>query len=157
MYQNKQPLSYSEVLSKVMRYCSYQERSTYEVKQKLREYRLNESDQELVLEYLLKENFLNELRFAESFVRGKVNVKRWGIFKIREGLAAKGVKNEVVNVALDGINKKLYYQNLEELTEKKLNLLGVDEQKREKLYRFLQSKGYEGELISEVMKEKLSN
>lgn len=152
MYQNKQPLSYSEVLSKVMRYCSYQERSTYEVKQKLREYRLKESDQDLIIEYLEKENFLNELRFAEAYVRGKVNVKRWGVFKIREGLSSKGVKGEIVSEAMKGINEEVYRQNLEDLTEKKINLLGTDEKRREKLCRFLQSKGYESDLIMEVLK-----
>ncbi|MBL4709517.1 MAG: regulatory protein RecX [Flavobacteriales bacterium] len=152
MYQNKQALSYSEVLSKAMRYCSYQERSIYEVKQKLREYRLKESDLQLILEYLQKENFLNEIRFADAFVRGKVNIKRWGLFKIREGLSAKGVSSKLVNEAVKGIDEKVYLQNLEELVEKKLNLLGTDEQKREKLYRFLQSKGYESDLIMKEMK-----
>ncbi len=152
MYRNKALLSYSEVLSKLMRYCSYQERSMFEVKQKLKTFQLKSSDQDLIVEHLEKENFLNELRFAETYVRGKVKVKKWGVYKIREGLAAKGVGSEIVNRVIKGIDQELYLNNLEEISIKKANTLEGDAKLKEKLYRFLLSRGYESEWISKSMK-----
>ena len=58
MYRKKQPLSYQEVLSKMMKYCSYQERSLFEVKQKLKSLETKEADIQNLIEYLEKENFI---------------------------------------------------------------------------------------------------
>lgn len=152
MYRKKQPLSYQEVLSKMMKYCSYQERSLFEVKQKLKSLETKEADIQNLIEYLEKENFINEQRFAETYVRGKVNVKKWGVFKIREGLSAKGVDSKIITLVLKKINQSTYITNLRELAEKKLESLRNEENRKEKLYRFLHSKGYESSLIIEELK-----
>ena len=154
MFNKKQPLSFQEVLSKLMRYCSYQERSPFEVKQKLREYALPADKVEEIMDLLVDDNFINEERFAALFVRGKVKVKRWGLYKIREGLSRKGVSSAEMDKAITTIDEKVYQENLSYLIDRKLELSPEYRKDISKMYRYLQSKGYEGEKISKVLKEK---
>lgn len=154
MFKKKQPLSFQEVLSKLMRYCSYQERSLFEVKQKLREYALPADKVDELMDLLVDDNFINEERFAALFVRGKVNVKRWGLYKIREGLGGKGVSSAEIAKALKTIDEVKYQENLDYLVERKVELQPEFAADISKLYRFLQSKGYEGDKISAVLREK---
>ena len=105
-----------------MRYCSYQERSPFEVKQKLREYALPADKVEEIMDLLVDDNFINEERFAALFVRGKVKVKRWGLYKIREGLSRKGVSSAEMDKAITTIDEKVYQENLSYLIDRKLEL-----------------------------------
>lgn len=137
-----------------MRYCSYQERSPFEVKQKLREYALPADKVDEIMDLLLDDNFINEERFATLFVRGKVKVKRWGLYKIIEGLSKKGVNSEEVTKAIATIDETVYAENLDYLVDRKLELSPEFGEDVSKMYRYLQSKGYEGEWISKVLREK---
>jgi len=152
MHFTKQPLSFEEVLAKLMRYCSYQERSELEVRQKANTLGYRGNDVDLLVERLIADNFQNEKRFAEAYVRGKVNAKRWGIFKIREGLSSKGVASQVATKALNSINKKDYLDNLNYLLRNKLkDISQFNQDEKAKLYRFLLSKGYESEKVLEAL------
>lgn len=153
MYRNKQPHSYSEVLSKMMRFCAYQERSVFEVEQKLRVFGQSSDDNDLIIDYLVNDDFLNNERFAAAYVKGKVSIKKWGFYKIKQGLSQKGIRGAEAEDALKEINEEVYFQNLEELSEKKLRLLEGEDKKSERMYRFLLSKGYEGELIVKMIKK----
>jgi len=137
-----------------MRYCSYQERSSFEVKQKLREYSWPADKVDEMIDLLVNDNFINEERFAALFVRGKVNVKRWGLYKIREGLGTKGVSSEEIAKALKTIDEAKYQENLNYLVARKVELQPDCAVDVSKLYRFLQSKGYESDKISKVLREK---
>jgi regulatory protein len=137
-----------------MRYCSYQERSPFEVKQKLREYALPADKVEEIMDLLIDDNFINEERFATLFVRGKVKVKRWGLYKIREGLSRKGVSSDEMAKAITTIDQEVYDENLNYLVDRKLELSPEFGEDVSKMYRYLQSKGYEGDWISRVLREK---
>ncbi len=155
MFNKKQPLSFQEVLLKLMRYCSYQERSSFEVKQKLREYALPADKVEEIMDLLVDDNFIDEDRFAALFVRGKVKVKRWGVYKIREGLSRKGVSSDEMAKAIATIDQETYIENLNYLVDRKLDLSREHREDISKMYRYLKSKGYEGDKISKVLRNKM--
>tara|TARA_B110000046_G_scaffold173759_1_gene196656 strand:- start:8175 stop:8651 length:477 start_codon:yes stop_codon:yes gene_type:complete len=155
MFNKKQPLSFQEVLLKLMRYCSYQERSSFEVKQKLREYALPADKVEEIMDLLVDDNFIDEDRFAALFVRGKVKVKRWGVYKIREGLSRKGVSSDEMAKAIATIDQETYIENLNYLVDRKLDLSREHGEDISKMYRYLKSKGYEGDKISKVLRNKM--
>ena len=136
-----------------MRFCSYQERSEWEISQKAKAYSLDDDGVEELLKHLRKENYINEERFAETYVRGKVRVKKWGLYKIKQGLMSKGVDLPIISAALKTIDQDLYLENLHQLAVSKLDKLASSADSKAKLFRFLQSKGYEGDLIwSEISK-----
>ena len=64
-------------------YCAYQERSQFEIRNKLYEWGLHQRDVEEIISELIEFNFLNEERFALAYSLGKFRIKGWGKIKIR--------------------------------------------------------------------------
>ena len=54
---------------------------------------------------MIQQNFLNEERYAISYVRGKVNIKKWGRYKIKLELKSRQVSDYSINKALKEIEK----------------------------------------------------
>ena len=72
------PLTSDQVLDKMAKYCAYQERCVKDVRDKLKTFEISEEEKTKILDYLLDNRFVNDERFAKSFVRGKVNQSGWG-------------------------------------------------------------------------------
>ena len=74
---------------KIESWCAYQDRCTFEVVNKLTSFGLDESQISSLIIHLTETQFLNELRFTESFISGKIRIKKWGKIKIRMALHQK--------------------------------------------------------------------
>ena len=152
--------SFLEAKQKIEAYCAYQERCSFEVENKLKMWGVDHEDRGRLLAFLIEHNYLNEERFAESFVSGKVNIKRWGRIKIKQQLKAKFISEYSTRKALESIDQELYYKNLVHLAEFKLNQLKGEKdgfKKRVKLLRFLAGKGYEMDLINDAVNDLLND
>lgn len=148
-------LDLSQIKKKLADYCVYQDRSHYEVEQKLKELRtLNESERGEILIWLIQNNFLNEERFSKSYARGKFYQKKWGKIKIMQGLKQKKIPTNLIDKGIEEINEDDYKSTLMELTEKKWNIIRESEVylKKKKIYNYLLQKGYEYNLINEILK-----
>ena len=97
-----QPLTPDQVLDKMAKYCAYQERCVKDVREKLKTFDLPDEEKAKILDYLLDNRFVNDERFAKSFVRGKVNQSGWGLNKIRFHLMQKGFESNLVWEVLKG-------------------------------------------------------
>jgi regulatory protein len=141
-------------LAKAEHYCAYQERSQQEVRDKLYEWGLYSNMVEQVIIQLISGNFLNEERFANAYTRGKFNQKGWGKNKIKQGLKFKRVSDPLIKKALNSINGDDYLLMLHKVIQKKAALLSEkDAYKRKyKLYQYALSRGYENDLIADVLK-----
>lgn len=138
------------ILNKITRFCAYQERSTKEVREKLRNLQVPQEFQEKVLSFLREENFLNEERFAEAFIRGKFRIKNWGRIKIQQHLRQKGIDEVFIQKALREIDLEEYQNTLEKILQKKYHTLKSDLPSKDKLLKLVQfalSKGYESEIV----------
>nr|WP_185150278.1 MULTISPECIES: regulatory protein RecX [unclassified Apibacter] len=145
----------SQIKKKLADYCVYQDRSHYEVEQKLKELRtLNEDERGEILIWLIQNNFLNEERFSKSYARGKFYQKKWGKIKIKQGLKQKRIPTNLIDKGIEEINEDDYKSTLMELTEKKWNIIRESEiyLKKKKIYNYLLQKGYEYNLINEILK-----
>lgn len=146
--------SFLEAKAKLEALCAYQERCSFELNSKMYDWGLDTEDRNRLLAHLISFNFLNEERFAEAFCSGKVNIKRWGKVKIREHLKQKRISDYSIKKGLSSINEETYLKNIEHLSIQKINLLSREKnsyKKKTKVYRFLSSKGYETELIREIV------
>lgn len=141
-------------LLKAESWCAYQERSQQETRNKLYEYGLHQNEVEEIITELIVTNFLNEERFAMAYVSGKVNIKKWGRIKIRQGLKFKKVPDKLIQKALNSIDGDKYLANLLVTAEKKLRVLNEKDpiKKKYKLITYLQTKGFEKDLIFDVLK-----
>ena len=136
-------------------YCAYQERSQQEVRDKLFSWGLYPSDVEQIISYLLEENFLNEERFAKAYVLGKFRIKGWGRIKITQGLKVKQVSPPLIKIALKEIEPNDYFERLVGILTKKSTLLKETDpyKRRNKLYQYALSRGFESNLILEILKD----
>lgn len=145
--------SFNEAKLKLESFCAYQERCSFEIQTKLSQWNLPPDDTEKLIKHLKDQNFLNDERFAEAFISGKVRIKRWGRIKISRELRMKKISDKLIKETLSSIDETLYFSNLNHLYEKKSNQLLSEKDtyhKKAKIIRFLASKGYEQDLIMDV-------
>jgi regulatory protein len=143
-----------EAYAKAEHYCAYQERSQQEVRDKLYEWGLLPALVENIIVKLLEGNFLNEERFAKAYARGKFNQRGWGRIKIKQGLKFKKVPDGLIKKALLVIDGDDYLKMLQKILEKKAALLVEKDafKRRYKLQQYAMSRGYEGDLVGDVLR-----
>lgn len=143
----------TELLQKAAAYCAYRERTVAEVTDKLRTLGATDVQKQKIIAKLIEEKYIDEGRFAASFVRGKFNVNKWGRLKIKAELNFKGIDKKLVEKALREINDSDYQLTLKKLIEKKAKEVKGEApaKARAKLMRFAYSKGFEPEVINKVI------
>lgn len=136
-------------------FCAYQERSQHEIRNKLYEWGLHQSDVELIISDLIESNFLNEERFALAYSLGKFRMKGWGKIKIRQGLKFKRVPDKLIQKSLQSIDGDDYLNKLGQILDKKSALLKEKDpfKRRYKLIQYAASRGFEKDLISDLLKD----
>jgi len=142
---------------KAQHYCAYQERSQQEVRNKLYDWGLHNADVENIIVDLIEQNFINEERFAMLFAGGKFRIKKWGRIKIKNELKLRKITPYCIRKAIESIDDKEYIETLKELIEKKTALTKEKNKfkKFSKIANFIISKGFERELVIELMKENM--
>lgn len=100
-----------------------------------------------VVEVLVSERYIDELRYASAFARDKSSLSGWGETKIRYMLSSKGVPRDVIDNALMEIDLPKALTRLEKLMENKFKTLKDDPQCFQKLLRFGLGRGYGYEQI----------
>ncbi|MFD2892071.1 regulatory protein RecX [Flavobacterium chuncheonense] len=148
-------LTLNDIKNKLEHYCAYQERCYKEVEDKLFSFNLNQEEKETILISLIENNFINEERFAKSFVRGKHHYKNWGKVRIVNELKFRNISSRLIETALKEIDSDLYFNHFNQLADKQWeNLKEPKGQKRNKKFvDFLIRKGYESQFIYDKLNE----
>jgi regulatory protein len=151
----KKKHSPSEALTKIQRYCAYQERSHKEVKARLYDYGLFENQVDEIISQLITEGFLNEERFAKAFAGGKFRMKKWGKLKIKNELEFLGLTKNCIQRGLKEIESADYSKTLKALIKKKSTEIKEENiyKMRDKVARFAIGKGYEPEMVWEYVRD----
>jgi regulatory protein len=144
---------------KMENWCAYQERSHFEVKEKLYSWGLYSSDVNEIISHLISTNYLNEERFAEAFVSGKFKIKGWGRNKIKQALKLKRVSEPNIKHAFKQLDADDYLKKLKSIAVKKIKLIKEKHplKRKYKLASYLVAKGYEHDLVNDTIKEVLKN
>jgi regulatory protein len=141
---------------KIASFCAYQERCQQEVISKLYTYGLFRDQVDEILAWLITENFVNEERFAKTFVGGKFRIKKWGKHKITQALKKKDISEYCINQGLKEIENEVYLDTINQLIIKKFNDLynkfPDPYQRKDRTARYLISKGFEPNLVWESIK-----
>ena len=145
------------LLAKMQNYCSYQERSLFDVKSKLINGKVQEKVIDEIINELVKENYLDEERFAKAFAGGKFRINKWGKNKIINELNKKQIPDIYIQIGLQEINDEEYFNTLKEIISKKdANLKVADPEKRmQNLANFAISKGYDRGIVWKVLNQKI--
>lgn len=106
---------------------------------------------EKIVDILVNEKFIDELRYASAFVRDKSALSGWGAVKIRYMLSSKGIPRDVISEALGDVDEGKARVRLEKLMENRYRSLKDDPQCRLKMLRFGLDRGYEYDEVSSVI------
>lgn len=130
--------------------CARAEHCSSEILQKLRNWGISSADADAILESLKSRRFVDDTRFAVSFVRDRYRYARWGRVKIRLQLRAKHIDPDVIEDALAEIDEPEYLAILETLVKAKARTIEDPKsyESRTKLFRFALNRGFETSLIS---------
>lgn len=154
----KQTYTLDEAKKKLEYYCAYQERCHKEVMQKLRDMKMIPEAIDIIIVHLIQHNFLNEERFAKTFVSGKLRVKKWGKRRLTLELKKRDISKVNINQALTEIDDTKYNEIFNDLAEKRLNSIKEQDKfkKKKQLADYLLYRGWESYLVYDKVKELIS-
>ena len=142
------------ILEKMRSYCMYQERSIQEVKKKLTCLQVISKTKSKIINHLIDNDYLNEVRFAKSFIQGKLRIKKWGKIKLNYELRIRGVKKFIIDEEINKISKDDYYDYFNEFSNNKIKILkGSKDQKKRSFINYFTYRGWENNLIYEKLNE----
>jgi regulatory protein len=146
---------YGTILSKSMALCSKREYCTDDIRSKLRSWGAGETDSEKIISTLVRENFLNEIRYASAFVRDKFNYNKWGKVKMAAHLRVKKISPLIIASALDSIDNELYIRTVREIITSHRRHVKAKNQYdlKGKLLRYGLSKGFESNLLYDILND----
>lgn len=145
--------SSDEARHHIKKYCVYQDRCHKEVRSKLLEHGVYGDLLEEIISELIQEAFLDEERFAKSYARGKFRMKNWGRIKITQELKFRSITDYCIRSAMKEIDEREYLDTLLTLIKNKDKSTSFKNgwDRKKKLTDFAVRKGYEYELINEVL------
>jgi regulatory protein len=146
---NNKDLTTKQIESKLQYYCSYQDRCHKEVIEKLKTFDIKSNESNEIISNLIKDNYLNESRFSENFVRGKFKIKNWGKVRIVRELKQRNISIYNINLGLKEIDNQEYQKKFDEIFKNKLSSLGNLNKiiKKKKIISYLLYRGWESNLI----------
>jgi regulatory protein len=137
-------LSEPQALNRIAAYCSKAERSEFEVRRKLFAWELPDGATERIIDRLKKEKYLDNTRFAGSFINDKLKFNKWGKTKIIFELKKRNIPESVYNPIFEGLA-------VDEFEKQLMHILSVKEKsvkakndydKKTKLISFALGRGF---------------
>ena len=142
------------ILEKMRSYCMYQERCILEVKKKLSRLHVVPKSKSKIIDRLIEDDYLNEVRFSKLFIQGKLRIKKWGRIKLNYELSIRGIKKFIIDEEINKISKVDYFQYFNEFSNNKIKTLtGSKEQKKRSFVNYFTYRGWENNLIYEKLNE----
>jgi regulatory protein len=146
---------FKTALRKAMDLCAHHEYCCSEMLEKLRSWGIHSIDNENIIDLLLSENFINEARYSQAFVKDKFNFNKWGKVKIAAHLRAKSIPGDIIKKSLDTLDNVLYTKTLTDLISSHRRSVKAKNQYdlKAKLLRYGLSKGYESSLLYDILND----
>ena len=143
------------IKQRAFRYLGRRQHSTSELRIKLKQKGYETEFINEVLDDLKQKNYLDDTKFAEMFVEEKIKLKLWGEQKLRGELIKRGIKSEIISDVLrNKITDEDKLNNALIIASKKYDILRnrkvENDVIKRKLFTFLNSRGYNYDVIKEV-------
>ena len=144
-----------QILTKLTAVCSRAEYCKEDMRRKMERWEVEDDMQEKVIAYLVKEQYIDEERYARSFIRAKKEYNHWGEKKIEQALYMKRIPKDIYEPILKEICNNDFYDILKSLLQNKKRSVKAssDYELRGKLMRFAMQRGFTYDQICEVIDE----
>lgn len=151
----KKELTKEQVLLKLTAMCSSSEHCSGDMLKKMEAWEVNPKLQSEVMEYLIKEKYIDDRRFAGFFVNDKIKYNKWGRRKVEQALWEKRVDSSIAHEVLDEVPDELYVEILSSLLhDKRKSVKGKNSYDVKcKLVRFALGRGFTYDIINKCIDE----
>ena len=111
-----------QVLQQITKYCAKSEKCVSDVLKKLEPLDIDEKQKLAIIDYLKKEKFIDEKRYALAYTNEKIKLNKWGKRKIYWTLREKNISSTDIDYALKSVNNVEYFEILKSELKKKQSL-----------------------------------
>jgi len=135
--------------ARALRFLSMREHSRLELKRKLARHAEEGDDIEALLDFLEKNNWLSQERFAESLIHRKAS--RYGNSRVMAELQSHGVNGEALAELKSSLAESETARALE-VWQRKFGTVAQDAAERSKQMRFLMARGFSSSAVRAALK-----
>ena len=138
-----------QALASLQRLCARAERSSGDAMRLMATWEVEKGRRQEVLQKLIRDKFIDDRRYAKSFVREKTSLSAWGEYKIRAALKRKGIDEKIINEVLGEINSDANIERLAQRLARKVKSIKYENsyQLKTKLLRYGLSLGFQMEQV----------
>ncbi len=113
---------------------------------------------DMVIEFLKKNNFINDDILAQKIVNTNVNLNRCGKNRIKQNLYNKGIDKQSIDDAISDIDTDVEFENAMYLAKKRYDRVKKEDKRKiyQKISQHLAYKGFSYDIIKRVL-DKLLN
>lgn len=145
MEMEEKKIDIKKVYASMARKCSAKECCTFDIRRSMQRMSLPENQITEIISLLQKNRFIDDRRYARSFINDKLKFNKWGKTKIAFALQQKDIDKQIIDEVFDEIPDENLIDELKPLLEKKAKSIRGETifEKRNKLIRFALGRGFE--------------
>ncbi len=131
-----------------LNYIAVRMRSIYEVKEYLSKKKVSDTLAKNTIKKLIKDGYLDDLKFAKAFVNDKLTITNNGPIKIRKELIKYKVDESIINEVIGNIDNDSVREKLSKLVEKQVKIKkGSTNSLKIRLVNYFINLGYDKDMI----------
>lgn len=146
-------ISEEDALLRLTSLCSTAEHCSHEMIEKMQRWQLADDAQARIIEYLVKEKYIDDERYARFFAKDKIRYNKWGRRKVEQAMWLKHIDGDIQRDVLDDIDNEEYLAVLRPLlkTKRKSVKASSDYEMNMKLIRFAMGRGFTMDIIRQCL------
>ena len=146
-------MSEQEALLRLTSLCSTAEHCSHEMLEKMRRWEIDEDAQTRIMEYLVKEKYIDDERYARFFAKDKIRYNKWGRRKVEQAMWQKHIDTDIQQRVLDDVDEEEYLAILRPLLKSKRKAVKAssDYEMNMKLIRFAMGRGFTMDVIRQCL------
>ena len=144
-----------DALFKLKALCSQAEHCTYEMLEKMRRWEIADDAQARIMEYLVREKYVDDERYCRLFVKDKIRYNKWGRRKVEQALMQKRISRDIYQPVLEEVDDEEYLTILKPLLQNKRRQLKAmsEYEANGRLIRFAISRGFTMDIIRQCIND----
>jgi len=148
---------YIKAKNKALNILSKADQSEKKIREKLSS-EFEEDTIDKIIEFLLKNKFIDDDLLAQKIVNTNVNLNKCGRNKIKQNLYNKGICIESINEAISEIDKDVEFENAMYLAKKRYERVKNEDKRKiyQKISQHLAYKGFDYDIIKRVLNKLLN-
>lgn len=142
-----------KALMKLSALCSQAEHCSQEMIDKMTKWELPDDVQARIMALLIKEKYVDDERFARSFVNDKIRYNKWGRRKVEQALWLKHIPKDISERVLGEVDQQQYVEMLRPMMEqKRKSVTGKsDYEINMKLTKWAMGRGFDFNIIKQCI------